>query len=141
MKKLLIGLVAGVLVVYSVILFDRIKIDDPVGAISVHLVCGVWGTLAVGIFSTNPEHSFVTQLIGVAAYGVTTAGCAFAIFGVIKATMGLRVTEEEELEGLDLAEHGGRAYDLSLSPGYIEPMATQDTQAPLATVVPAADQV
>ncbi len=65
--SVIIGLVAGVLVVYSVILFDRIRVDDPVGAISVHLTCGIWGTLAVGIFSTNPEHSFVTQLIGVGA--------------------------------------------------------------------------
>ena len=58
----------------SVIFFDRVKIDDPVGAISVHLTCGIWGTLAVGIFSTNPEHSFLTQLIGVAAYGVFAFG-------------------------------------------------------------------
>jgi Amt family ammonium transporter len=112
-SSVLIGAVAGVAVVYSVTFFDRIKIDDPVGAISVHLVCGVWGTLAVGIFSTNPEHSFVTQLIGVAAYGVVAFGCAFALFGVLKATMGIRVTEGEELEGLDLAEHGAHAYDLS----------------------------
>ena len=62
-----IGLVAGLIVVGSVIFFDKIKIDDPVGAISVHLTCGIWGTLAVGLFSTNPEHSFLTQLIGVAA--------------------------------------------------------------------------
>ena len=73
---MIIGLVAGVIVVGSVIFFDRIKIDDPVGAISVHLVCGIWGTLAVGIFSTNPEHSFVTQLIGVGAYGVVAFGSA-----------------------------------------------------------------
>jgi Amt family ammonium transporter len=108
-----IGLVAGVLVVYSVILFDRIKIDDPVGAISVHLTCGIWGTLAVGIFSTNPDHSFWTQLIGVLAYGAATSACAFGIFGVIKMTIGLRVGRDEEQEGLDLAEHGGHAYDIS----------------------------
>jgi Amt family ammonium transporter len=136
----MIGAVAGVLVVYSVILFDRIKIDDPVGAISVHLVCGVWGTLAVGIFSTNPEHSFVTQLVGVAAYGVTTVACALAIFGAIKATMGLRVSEEEELEGLDLAEHGSHAYDFPRGSGFMEPVAVPQ-RAPLATSIAATDQV
>jgi Amt family ammonium transporter len=113
LSAVIIGLVAGVIVVGSVMFFDRIKIDDPVGAISVHLVCGIWGTLAVGIFSTNPEHSFVTQLIGVGAYGIAAFGSALAIFGALKATIGLRVSEGEELEGLDLAEHGGHAYDLS----------------------------
>ena len=68
-SAMLIGFVAGVIVVFAVLAFDRAKLDDPVGAVSVHLVCGIWGTLAVGIFSTNPEHSFMTQLIGVAAYG------------------------------------------------------------------------
>jgi Amt family ammonium transporter len=106
-----IGVVAGVLVVGSVIAFDRIKLDDPVGAVSVHLVCGIWGTLAVGIFSTNPEHSFLIQLWGVAVYGVFTAACAAAIFGALKVTMGIRVTEEEEIEGLDYAEHGSHGYD------------------------------
>ena len=115
----LIGLISGGLVVGSVIFFDRIaKIDDPVGAISVHLVCGIWGTLAVGIFSTNPEHSFATQLIGVAAYGVATVLAAFAIFAAVKAAMGLRVSEEEEREGLDYGEHGMHAYDLSLGGGF-----------------------
>jgi Amt family ammonium transporter len=68
-----------------------------VGAISVHLVCGIWGTLAVGIFSTNPDHSFLTQLFGVAAYGVVTLIAAVVLFTVIKGVMGLRVSEEEEL--------------------------------------------
>jgi Amt family ammonium transporter len=112
-SSVLIGAIAGSLVVGSVMFFDRIKIDDPVGAISVHLVCGVWGTLAVGIFSTNPDHSFVTQLIGVAAYGVAALASTFAIFATLKATIGIRVEEGEELEGLDLAEHGAHAYDLS----------------------------
>ncbi|MCI0480396.1 MAG: ammonium transporter, partial [Candidatus Dadabacteria bacterium] len=95
----------------SVIVIDRIiKVDDPVGAISVHLVCGIWGTLAVGIFSTNPEHSFITQLIGVAAYGVFTVICSLVIFLVIKMTMGLRVSAEEEMAGLDIGEHGMTAY-------------------------------
>jgi Amt family ammonium transporter len=120
----IIGLVAGVLVVGSVMLFDRIKIDDPVGAISVHLTCGIWGTLAVGIFSTNPEHSFGIQLLGVGAYGAFAFGSAMAIFGVLKATMGIRVSEEEEVEGLDVGEHGQHAYDLGLgSAGSFEHVA------------------
>lgn len=108
MSSIIIGLVAGVLVVFAVLFFDKLKIDDPVGALSVHLVCGVWGTLAVGIFSAS--HSFVTQLIGVAAYGVFSFVCAFAIFAVIKAIMGLRVSKSEELRGLDVGEHGMEAY-------------------------------
>ncbi len=110
----IIGLIAGVLVVGSVIFFDKIKIDDPVGAISVHLTCGIWGTLAVGIFSTNPEHAFLTQLYGVAVYGVATVAAAYLLFAGIKATMGLRVSEEEEIEGLDYGEHGMHAYDLGI---------------------------
>ena len=96
------------MVVASVILLDKAKLDDPVGAISVHLVCGIWGTLAVGIFSA--DHSFVTQFIGVASYaGISIIG-AGVIFGILKATLGLRVSEEEELGGLDIGEHGQEAY-------------------------------
>jgi Amt family ammonium transporter len=135
--SVLIGLVAGVLVVYSVILLDRVKIDDPVGAISVHLTCGVWGTLAVGIFSTNPEHTLGVQLIGVLAYGAATLASALVIFGTLKATIGIRVDEVEELEGLDLAEHGGHAYDLSLGSGFIESGERPSTTPALATSVPA----
>jgi Amt family ammonium transporter len=109
-SAIVIGLIAGVLVVASVLLFDRAKLDDPVGALSVHLVCGIWGTLAVGIFSTNPDHSFVTQLIGVAAYAVFCLPSAFVIFLGLKATTGIRVTKEEEQIGLDLSEHGMEAY-------------------------------
>lgn len=105
-----IGLVAGIVVVLAVITIDKIKLDDPVGAISVHLVCGVWGTLAVGIFSTNPEHSFLIQLLGVAAAGVTSFAAALVIFLAIKAVIGIRVSEEEELQGLDIGEHGMEAY-------------------------------
>ncbi|MCZ6785095.1 MAG: ammonium transporter [Proteobacteria bacterium] len=108
-----IGAIAGGIVVGSVIFFDRIRIDDPVGAISVHLTCGIWGTLAVGIFSTNPEHTLWIQAIGVGAYGLFTATCAAALFFGLKVTMGIRVSEEEELEGLDLSEHGMHAYDVS----------------------------
>ena len=120
LTAIVIGLIAGGLVVGSVLFFDKIKIDDPVGAISVHLTCGIWGTLAVGIFSTNPEHSFGIQLIGVLAYAAFTVLCASILFGVIKATMGLRVGEDEELEGLDLGEHGMHAYDLHASVGPFE---------------------
>jgi len=120
LAAVVIGLVAGVLVIGSVLFFDRIKIDDPVGAISVHLVCGIWGTLAVGLFSTNPEHTVFTQLMGVLAYGAFAFTAAMGIFGVLRVTMGIRVSEEEELEGLDLAEHGGHAYDFGGSKRGIE---------------------
>ena len=106
--SIIIGLVAGVVVVLSVLFMDKIKIDDPVGAISVHLVCGIWGTLAAGIWGTGK--SFVTQLIGVASYGVACVIAAVVIFGVIKMVMGLRVSREEEVLGLDVGEHGMEAY-------------------------------
>lgn len=109
--SIIIGLVAGVLVVISVIFFDKIKVDDPVGALSVHLVCGIWGTLAVGIFSTNPEHHLWVQLVGVIAYGIVCFAAAFGIFFALKTAMGVRVTAEEEMEGLDLSEHGIEAYN------------------------------
>ena len=111
MYAAIIGLAAGVLVVLAVITIDsKLKIDDPVGAISVHLVCGIWGTLAVGIFSMNPDHTFLTQLIGVASYGVVTFGVALLLFFLLKTVMGIRVSEEEEQEGLDIGEHGMEAY-------------------------------
>ncbi len=110
MSAVIIGFVAGLIVVGSVLGLDRAKLDDPVGAISVHLVCGVWGTLAVGIFSTNPDHSFLTQLIGVLAYGVFCFIAAFVIFFALKASLGLRVDAEEERMGLDVGEHGMEAY-------------------------------
>ena len=108
MNSVIVGLIAGLIVVIAVVSFDKIKIDDPVGAISVHLVCGIWGTLAVGIFSV--EHSFLIQLLGVGAYGLFTVVCAFIIFFLIKVTMGLRVEEEEEMKGLDISEHGMESY-------------------------------
>lgn len=111
MSALVIGLVAGGLVVGAVMAFDKIKIDDPVGAISVHLVCGVWGTIAVGLFSTNPDHSVATQLLGVGAYALVAVIGAAVVFGLVKVTMGLRVSAEEELDGLDIGEHGMHAYD------------------------------
>ncbi len=97
--------------VFAVIFIDsKLKIDDPVGALSVHLVCGIWGTLAVGLFSSNPEHTFMKQLTGVLAYGAVTATAAFVIFSIIKATCGIRVSAEEEKQGLDIGEHGMEAY-------------------------------
>lgn len=108
-SALIVGFIAGILVVLSVLFWDRIaKIDDPVGAISVHLVCGIWGTIAVGIFS--PEHRVLTQLTGVLCYGLFTVVFAGTVFGIIKKTMGLRVSKEEELTGLDISEHGMEAY-------------------------------
>ena len=108
MNAIYIGLISGMLVVFSIVFFDRIKIDDPVGAISVHLICGVWGTLAVGIFSAS--YSFTTQLIGVLSYGIFSSLSAFLIFYSIKVFMGVRVTEEEEIIGLDIAEHEMESY-------------------------------
>ena len=106
-----IGLIAGVIVYFSVVLFDRIRVDDPVGAVSVHLVCGIWGTLAVGIFGAKAgAGQFVTQIIGVVSYGVVCVVASLVFFGIIKAVIGLRVSEEEEVEGLDQGEHGMPAY-------------------------------
>ena len=109
-SSILIGAVAGSIVVFSIVFFDRIKIDDPVGAISVHGICGVWGTLAVGIFSTNAAHSFFTQLLGTAAISAWAFVFSLVVFGIIKATIGVRVTEEDEVIGLDVTEHGQPAY-------------------------------
>ncbi len=107
---IIIGLICGAVAVLSVIGLDRLKIDDPVGATTVHLVCGILGTLFVGVFSTNPDHSFMTQLIGVLAYGAVCFPAALIIFLVLKVTVGIRVSKEEELKGLDLGEHGMEAY-------------------------------
>lgn len=106
----LIGAIAGVLVVFAVLWFDKIKIDDPVGAISVHGVCGIWGTVAVGLFSANEEITFVTQLIGTLAISAFAFIVSFILFAAVKATLGIRVSAEEETEGLDIGEHGNEAY-------------------------------
>jgi Amt family ammonium transporter len=107
-SSIVIGAVAGVLVVFAVLFFDRLHLDDPVGALSVHLVCGVWGTLAVGLFSS--EYALWPQLVGVLAVGAVCFASAFALFAGLKALMGLRVSEEEEMKGLDIGEHGMEAY-------------------------------
>ncbi len=129
----IIGLIAGAIVVVSVINIDKLKIDDPVGAISVHLVCGVWGTLAVGIFSTNPEHGFLTQLVGVLCYGVFSLACAAGLFYGIKATMGLRVAEEEEIEGLDLGEHGMHAWDVHIGANQFDSLGNRPARVSAGT--------
>ena len=105
---MIIGAVAGIIVVLSIVIIDRIKIDDPVGAISVHGVCGIWGTIAVGIFSS--DHSFATQLIGTLSYAVFAFVVSLILALLAKVTFGFRVGEDEENEGLDLSEHGQPAY-------------------------------
>ncbi len=109
-SSIIIGGVAGILAVLGVLVFDKLKLDDPVGALSVHLVNGVWGTLAVGIFSMNPAHTFMAQLTGVVACGVAAFIGSFIIFLVLKLTLGIRVSEHEEMRGLDVGEHGMEAY-------------------------------
>lgn len=107
-SAVIIGGLAGVLVVFSVLLVDKLRLDDPVGAVSVHLVCGIWGTLAVGIFADG--YSILSQLTGVLAAGATCFGFGFTIFYILKRTIGIRVSEHEELRGLDIGEHGMEAY-------------------------------
>ena len=114
LEAIIIGAIAGVLVYIAVIVIDSvIKIDDPVGAISVHLVCGIWGTLAVGIFGAKAGgEQFIHQLTGVVAIGVFTVLFALIVGVILKVTLGLRVSPQEEQEGLDMGEHGIHAYSL-----------------------------
>ncbi len=109
---LIIGSVAGILVVLSAVTLDKFKLDDVVGAVSVHLTCGIWGTLAVGMFSSNADHTFGTQLIGVLSYGAVAFPIALAIFYVLKITVGIRVSKDHEMDGLDSHEHGIRGYTI-----------------------------
>ncbi len=129
-SSFIIGAIAGILVVLSVVMFDKIKIDDPVGALSVHLVNGIWGTISVGLFAQHAvlpagltaatfkdglffgggTEQLVSQLIGVAAVGAFTIIAGGIVWILIKYTVGLRVSAEEEIEGLDYGEHGNRAY-------------------------------
>ena len=113
----IIGLVSGVIVVFSVSFFDSIKIDDPVGAISVHLVCGMWGTLAVGLFDTELGLFYgggigqlISQIIGIVAIGLFTVVFSAVAWTILKSAFGMRVSAEEELKGLDIGEHGMEAY-------------------------------
>ncbi|WP_289040239.1 ammonium transporter [uncultured Aliiroseovarius sp.] len=107
-QSLIIGGIGGVIVVFMVPLLDKLKIDDVVGAIPVHLVAGFWGTFIVAW--TNADASFGTQILGFAAIGIFVFVVSFTVFSIIKATMGLRVSEEEEVNGLDMAELGMEAY-------------------------------
>jgi len=110
-ESAIIGFIGGGLIVFAVVFFDKIKVDDPVGAISVHLVGGIWGTLAVGIFGELAGMGqFFSQLIGVASVGVFCVAFSWIIFFTLKKTIGIRVDEKEELEGLDINEHSMSAY-------------------------------
>lgn len=139
----IIGIIGGILVVFAVVFFDRIKIDDPVGAISVHLVNGLWGTVAIGLFAVGPSEvegalysagpnaglffggglgQFMIQLLGTLAVGGMTVVLSTIFWVVLKAVLGIRVSEEEELLGLDIGEHGMEAYsgflkEASATPG------------------------
>jgi len=119
-SAVIIKFIAGVIVVYSVILFDQIlKVDDPAGAISVHGVCGAWGTLAAGLFNIGGTSLKIIgiQLLGIMAAFLWVFPAAFVGFRLIKAAVGLRVTPQEELEGLDIGEHGIEAYhDFQINP-------------------------
>jgi len=126
-SSLIIGLIAGVLVVLAVLFFDRVRVDDPVGALSVHLVNGVFGTLCVGLFAQadiaeaiggvainglffGGARQFVVQLAGVAACAAFVVGASFVTWLALKLTLGVRVSAQEELRGLDIGEHGMEAY-------------------------------
>ncbi|QNN25371.1 ammonium transporter [Planctomycetales bacterium ZRK34] len=110
-ESVLIGLIAGVLVYFSVLFVDKLRVDDPVGAISVHLVCGIWGTLAVGIFGALASPAQIGyQLAGIGAIGAFTVVFTLIVGIAIKATIGLRVSDAEQVEGLDLGEHNAECY-------------------------------
>jgi Amt family ammonium transporter len=135
--SLIIGAISGVLVVFSVLFFDRIKVDDPVGATSVHLVCGIFGTLCVGLFTTSDlstsvltgpfgsaacggpyaglffgggTKQLIAQLVGVLCVGAYVSIVSSICWLIIRALVGLRVSPQEEVEGLDIGEHGNEAY-------------------------------
>jgi len=151
-SSLIIGLIAGVLVVFAVLFFDKVKIDDPVGATSVHLVCGVFGTIAVGLFAQDlvPNTTgnglffgggtklLVAQLIGVIGSGVFTFLISLAAWGILKVFLGIRVSPEEEYEGLDVGEHGITAYpDFQVASAIRSPGGTPNLQRSDAIGAPA----
>lgn len=124
---ILIGLISGSAVVFAVVFFDKIKVDDPVGATSVHLVCGILGTIFVGVFGDkgfggSVEGSgiaqLIIQLIGVGAIAVFVFPVSYIVFTIISKTIGLRVPAKEEIEGLDIAEHGMKAYNIDADKEY-----------------------
>jgi ammonium transporter, Amt family len=107
----IIGFIGGSMVVFAVVFFDKVKIDDPVGAISVHLIGGIWGTLAVGIFGNLAGWSqLFSQMFGVAVVGIFCVLTSGIVFYGLKRTIGIRVDSAEEIEGLDINEHGMKAY-------------------------------
>ena len=108
LQATMIGAVGGVLVVFSILTLDKLRIDDPVGAISVHGVAGIWGLLAVPL--TNADGSFAAQLLGVASIFAWVFVASLVVWGILKAVIGLRVSEEEEYEGVDVVECGLEAY-------------------------------
>lgn len=136
-SSLIIGAIAGVIVVFSVLLFDRAKVDDPVGATSVHLVCGVFGTICVGLFAQEGVTSLSTanglffggglsllgvELAGIAAVGAFTFASSSLVWLILKHTIGIRVSLEEEIQGLDTGEHGNSAYpDFAIVSAIMEP--------------------
>ena len=105
---IMIGAIGGLLVVFAIPMFDKFKIDDPVGALSVHLVNGIWGTLAVGIF--NPDVALFAQIKGIVVIGVFTFFSSLVVWAVLKYSVGIRVSEEEEYNGMDVSEFGLHAY-------------------------------
>ena len=110
-SAIIIGSISGVIVVFAIDFFDALRIDDPVGAISVHLCNGIWATLAVGIFGENAGlQQFGVQLLGVVAYGAFTVITGYICWVLLKMTIGIRVHDYEEIEGLDIHEHGQIAY-------------------------------
>ncbi|MDH3347070.1 MAG: ammonium transporter [Desulfobulbaceae bacterium] len=112
-SSIIIGLISGIIVVFSVMTLDRIHIDDPVGAVSVHGVCGAWGTLAAGLFDMGGISAKVigVQLLGIGSAFIWAFGTAFILFKVVDATIGLRVSKEEEMIGVDISEHAAHAYN------------------------------
>ncbi|HIS51553.1 MAG TPA: ammonium transporter [Candidatus Onthomonas avicola] len=160
-SSLIIGALSGILVVFAVVFFDKIHVDDPVGATSVHLGCGVFGTICVGLFAESGVTSLSTvdglffgggftqlglQLLGIVAVGAFTFVTSGLVWLILKATVGIRVSREEELAGLDIGEHGNQAYPdfapAALSVAYEDhsetgvpapaaPAATQDEAIPV----------
>ena len=110
LQAILIGAIGGILCTLAIPILDKLKIDDVVGAISVHLVAGIWGTLVVGIPGLNGSGDFMTQLYGVVAIGFFVSVVSAVVWLALKATIGLRPSDEEEMMGLDVSELGMEAY-------------------------------
>ena len=123
----LIGLIAGALMVGSVMFFERIGIDDPVGAISVHGVAGLWGVVAVGLFAAGDGVTLVKQLVGAGAIITWTFVMSWLVFRIVDRLVGIRVAPDEELRGLDRSEHGIEAYPEFVFQEQLEPVDGQAT--------------